>query len=247
VDPRRRDQAPGSRAAPDWDGPGRGRRAPGGPNGPGACLAVRASGLPGSTRAARGSDEPAARGRPQRLPAARRHPVRDPRAASYGRAHAHASPRGHRAEAGARAGRARARRRPGASRERTHRHRARRARAVHRDRAARGPGRRRARGASRRPARIGAQRPGRIRQDPRPGRGRPHLDRSRPGPGDRRHPVSIGPQHPGRRGSCVLQRRAVPGPPAGPPRRPRPGPHRPRHPFSSSTRRRCCPDRTWPT
>ena len=198
-------------------------------------LPVRSGGLPGGARAARGSDEHAARGRPQHLSAARRRTVRDARAPRHGGAHARASPRGHRAEAGARAGRARARRRPGASRKRTHRRRARHTRAADGGRAARGPGRRRARGTRRRPGRIGDQRPGRIRQDPCPGRGRPHLGRSRAGPGNRRHPVPVGPQHPGRRGPSVLQRRSVPRPPARPPRRPRPGPHRPGHP---SRRRR---------
>jgi len=235
VDARRCDQAPGPGAAPHRDGPGRGRRAPRGPNGPGACLAVRAGGLPGGARAGGGSGEPAARGRPQRLPAPWRRTVRDTRTAGHGGAHADAGPREHGAEAGARAGRACARRRPGASRKRTHRRRARYTRAAHGDRAARGPGRRRARGTHRRPARIGDQRPGRIRQDPRPGRGRPHLDRSRPGPGDRRHPVPVRPQHPGRRGPRLVQRRSVPRPPAGSPRRPRLGPHRPGHP---SRRRR---------
>ena len=42
--------------------------------------------------------------------------------------------------------------------------------------------------------------------------------------------VPVGPQYAGRRGPGVLQRRAVPGAPAGPPRRPRPGPDRPGHP-----------------
>ena len=41
---------------------------------------------------------------------------------------------------------------------------------AHRDRAARGPGRRGAVGADRRQARVGDQRPGRVRQDPRAGR-----------------------------------------------------------------------------
>jgi len=104
VDARRRDQAPGPGAAPHRDGPGRGHRAPEGPNGPGTRFPIRASGLPGSARAARGSGEHAARGRSQRLPAARRRTVRDARAARHGGAHARASPRGHRAEAGARAG-----------------------------------------------------------------------------------------------------------------------------------------------
>ena len=49
------------------------------------------------------------------------------------------------------------------------------------------------------------------------------------GPGDRHHPVPVRPQHPGRRGAGVLQQRPVPGPPARPARRPRPGRHRPGH------------------
>ena len=61
-------------------------------------------------------------------------------------------------------------------------------------------------------------------------RGRADLGRGRAGPGDRHHPVPVGPQHPGRRSGPVVQRRAVPGPPARPPRRPRPRPHRPGHP-----------------
>ena len=54
--------------------------------------------------------------------------------------------------------------------------------AAHADRPARGPGRRRAGGPDRRQARVGDQRPGRVRQDPRPGRGRPGLGRGRLGP-----------------------------------------------------------------
>ena len=70
---------------------------------------------------------------------------------------------------------------------------------------------------------------------------------ARRGRGDRHHPVPVGPQHPGRRGPGVVQRRAVPGAPARPARRPRPGPDRARAPCWSSTRPRCCPARTWPT
>ena len=116
----------------------------------------------------------AARGWAQRLPAARRHPVRHPRAAGHGRTHARAGPRGRRAAPGPRASRARARRRPGAARGRAGRTRAGpreaqdapRAGRAHGQRAARGPGRRRARRADRRPARLGHQRA-------RPGPGRP--------------------------------------------------------------------------
>jgi hypothetical protein len=43
-------------------------------------------------------------------------------------------------------------------------------------------------------------------------------------------PVPVGAQHAGRRGPGVLQRRAVPGAPAGPARCPGPGPDRPGHP-----------------
>ena len=53
-------------------------------------------------------------------------------------------------------------------------------------------------------------------QHPGAGRGRADLGRGRAGPGDRHHPVPVGPQHPGRRGPGVLLRRAVPGPPARP-------------------------------
>jgi hypothetical protein len=101
---------------------------------------------------------------------------------------------------------------------------------AHGQRTARGPGRRRAGRPGRRPARLGAQRAGRGREDPGAGRGRPDLGRGRAGPGDRHHPVPVGPQHPGRRSAPVVQRRAVPRPPARPARRPRPGPHRPGYP-----------------
>ena len=67
----------------------------------------------------------AARGRAQRLPAARRHPVRHARAAGHGRTHGRASRRGRRAARDPRAGRARARRGPGAARGRAGRTRAR--------------------------------------------------------------------------------------------------------------------------
>ena len=54
-------------------------------------LGVRAGHLPGGTRAGRSPAQLAARRRAQHLPAARRHPVRHPRAAGHGRAHARAS------------------------------------------------------------------------------------------------------------------------------------------------------------
>ena len=126
-----------------------------------------------------GSAQLAPRRRAQRLPAARRHPVRHARAAGHGRAHAHASTRGQRAAPDPRASRARARRRPGTPRRRAHRPRARHARPAHANRAARGPGRRGPVGADRRQARISTERPGRVRQDPRPGRSRPGLGRAR--------------------------------------------------------------------
>ena len=83
--------------------------------------------LPGSTRSRRGTGQLAARGRAQRLPAPRRHPVRHPRAAGHGRAHGRARRRGRRAARDPRAGRARARRGPRAARGRAGRTRARRA------------------------------------------------------------------------------------------------------------------------
>ena len=108
--------------------------------------------------------------------------------------------------------------------------RARRAGCAHGQRAARGPGRRRAGRPGRWPARVGDQRAGRGREDQGAGRGRADLGRGRARPGDRHHPVPVGPQHPGRRSAPVVQRRPVPGPPARPARRPRPGPDRPGHP-----------------
>jgi hypothetical protein len=39
------------------------------------------------------------------------------------------------------------------------------------------------------------------------------VGRGRARPGDRHHPVPVGPQHPGRGSPGVLQRRPVPGPP----------------------------------
>ena len=68
------------------------------------------------------------------------------------------------------------------------------------------------------------------RQDPRADSGRPSVDRSGARPGDRDHRVPVGPQHPRRRSAGLLQRRPVPGPPAGPARRPRPGRGRPSAP-----------------
>ena len=113
LDPRRCDQVPRPGPAPVRDGSGRGRRAAGGPGRPRAALRVRTGGLPGSTRASRSPAQLAACRRAQRLPAARRHPVRHPRATGHGRAHAHASTRERRAAPDPRASRARPRRRPG--------------------------------------------------------------------------------------------------------------------------------------
>jgi hypothetical protein len=110
VDPRGCDQVPGPGSAPHRPGSGRGRRAAGGPGRPGAAVGVRTGRLPGGTRAGRRAARLAAHGWAQRLPAARRHPVRHPRAAGHGRTHARASPRRRRAAPGPRAGRARARR-----------------------------------------------------------------------------------------------------------------------------------------
>ena len=93
VDPRRCDQVPGPGPAPRRDGPGRSCRPAGKPRRPGIAVGVRAGGLPGGARTGRGAARLAARRWAQRLPAARRHPVRDARAAGDGRAHAHASPR----------------------------------------------------------------------------------------------------------------------------------------------------------
>ena len=76
-------------------------------------------------------------------------------------------------------------------------------------------------------ARLRHQRPGRLRQDPGADRHRPRMDRGGAGPGGRHHRVAVRPQHPGRRSPGLLQRRPVPGPPARPARRPRPGRDRP--------------------
>ena len=118
LDPRGPDQVPGPGAAPDRHGPGRGRRAAGGGRGPGAGLGVRAGGLPGSTGAGRGAGQLAARGRAQRVPAARRRAVRHARAADHGTAHARTRARERRAAHGPRRGRAGARRGPGPARGR---------------------------------------------------------------------------------------------------------------------------------
>ena len=92
------------------------------------------------------------------------------------------------------------------------------------DGAAHGSGRGRAVGADRRAARVGDQRACWFGQDVGAGRGRPGLGCGRARPGGRDHAVSVGPQHPGRRGPGVVQHCPVPGPPARPARRPRPGP-----------------------
>ena len=147
-------QVPGPGPAPVRNRPGRGRRTAGGPGRPGAALGVRAGHLPGGTRAGRGSAQLAARRRAQRVSAARRHPVRDARAAGHGRAHARASRRERRAATDPRAGRACARRGPGAARRHADWTRARRGRAAHANRAARGSGRRGAVGPDRRQARV---------------------------------------------------------------------------------------------
>jgi len=103
LDPRRCNQVPGPGPAPHRPGPGRDRRAAGGSGRPGAGLGVRTGHLPGSTRADRCPARLAARGRAQRLSAARRHPVRHARAAGHGRAHARASSRRRRAASDPRA------------------------------------------------------------------------------------------------------------------------------------------------
>jgi conjugative relaxase-like TrwC/TraI family protein len=113
---------------------------------PGAGLGVRAGPVPGCPRASAGAAQPAPRGRAQRVPTARRRPLRHPRAAGHGTADAHPRRRGGRAAPIARAGRTRARRRPRAARRRTHRPRATRAWPAHADGAAGGPGRGRAGG-----------------------------------------------------------------------------------------------------
>ena len=130
LDPRGRDQVPGPRPAPHRHGI------------PAAAaalledLADRALASEFEPVTCLEAPEPAevagqlaARGRAQRLPAARRHPVRHARAAGHGRTHGRASRRGRRAARDPRAGRARARRGPGAARGRAGRTRARRARA----------------------------------------------------------------------------------------------------------------------
>ena len=131
VDPCGRDQVPGPRPAPHRHGSRRRSRAAREPGRPSAAVGVRAGHLPGGTRAGGGAAELAARGRAQRLPAARRHPVRHARATGHGRAHGRASARGRRAAHGAHAGRARARRGLRAARGRAGRTRARRAGRAH--------------------------------------------------------------------------------------------------------------------
>ena len=189
-----------------------------------AALGVRAGHLPGSARAGPSPARPAARGRAQRLPAARRHRG-TPRARSWSWKSACSrkparttAPRLTRAQAAhalgaepaqldaALAGRADAAQDTRTQTGATHR-----------------PGRRRARGPDRRPARIRHQRPGRLWQDPRADRHRPRLDHSGAGSGGGDHRVAVGPQHPGCRGPGLVQRRPVPRPPAGRARRPRPG------------------------
>ena len=123
--------------------------------------------------------------------------------------------------------RARPRRRPRAARRRADRPPARRRRAAHANRPARRPGRRCAVGPDRRHARLRRQRAGRDRQDPRADRHRRRVGGGRAGPGGGGHRGAVGPQHPGRRGPRLLQRRPVPGPPPGPARRPRPQGDRP--------------------
>ena len=101
-------------------------------------------------------------------------------------------------------------------------------------------------GPDRRPARLRPQRARRIRQDPRPDPGWQGLGHRRPRPGNRHHRGAVGPQHPGRRGSGVLQQppsswatsRAGAAPAA---------PSRPaRGRCCWSMRPRPCPARTWP-
>ena len=84
--------------------------------------------------------------------------------------------------------------------------------------------------ADRRPAGLGDQRARRVGQDLGADRGGTGVGRGRARPGDRDHPVPVGPQHPGRRSPGVLQHRPVPGPPARPARRPRPRPAAPWRP-----------------
>ncbi len=135
-----------------------------------------------------------------------------------------------------RAGRARARRGPGAARGRAGRPRARHARRAGRARRHTQTGLREDQAAAalsvadRRQARVGDQRARRVRA--RPGcwpRSRGIWAEAGLGPVIGITAVPVRPQHPGRRGPGVLQQRAVPGPPARPARRPRPGPDRPGH------------------
>jgi conjugative relaxase-like TrwC/TraI family protein len=130
------DQVPRQGPAPHRPGPSRGRRAARRPSRPRPAIRVRASHLPGNTRADGSPAQLAARGRAQHLPAARRRAVRHARAAGHGRAHAHASRRERRAALDPRAGRARARRRPRAARRRAGRTRGRHAGHAHANRSA---------------------------------------------------------------------------------------------------------------
>ena len=84
-------------------------------------------------------------------------------------------------------------------------------------------------GADRRQSRLGDQRTGGVGQDASDDRSRPGLGRRRTAR-DRDHALAVRPQHPGRRGTRVLQHRPVPGPPARPARSPRPARPSPRTP-----------------
>ena len=98
--------------------PGRGRRAAGGPGGPGAALGVRAGPVPGGARA---GQVPRGLVRADGRSVYRRHggdPLRHPRAADHGRTHGRAGAGAGRAAHDPRGRRARARRRPRAARAR---------------------------------------------------------------------------------------------------------------------------------
>ena len=235
LDPRRPDQVPGPRAAQDRHGTRRGRVPARGPGRSRAAFGVRAGDLPGGAGGGRGSAQPAARRRAQRLPAARRRAVRHPRAAGHGGTPRHASRCRCRAAPDARRRRASTRRRPGAARGRAGRTRARNSRSSSRTYGADcRSGRGCAVGADRRQARLGDQRAGRVGQDAGDDRSRPALGRGRTARG-RDHPLAVRPQHPGRRGDRVLQHRPVPGSPARSARRPRPARLSPRTPCCWST------------